>query len=246
MADTRERRYPGVYAAMPTPLTAERAVDRAGIRRVVDYLLGSGIDGLSILGSTGECAALSQRQRREALEAVLDAAAGRGTIFTGAAGTVVEDVLADLQAAGGTGVAGALVPPPFYFRLDTRGVVDFYQRLAEASPVPILLYHIPQMTKVPIPLEAVARLAEHPNVIGIKDSSGDFDTFTALARLARDLPGFTVLTGSDSQLAAALLVGGHGIIGAGVNIVPDVAAALYRAWQAGDLARAVDLQQRIV
>lgn len=230
---------------MPTPLTADRNVDRAGIQRVVDYLLDAGIDGLSILGSTAECAALSRAQRNDVLQATIEAAKGRGTVFTGASGTVVEDVIADLKAAAGSGAQGALVPPPFYFSLNTEGVVDFYQRIAETSPVPIILYNIPQTTKVQVAIEAVAELASHANIIGIKDSSGNFSYFLELARLGKSLPGFTILTGSDNMLAPSLAVGGHGIIGAGVNLVPDVSAALYRAFQAGEWNQAMTLQYQI-
>lgn len=239
------KRYPGVYAAMSTPLTAGGEIDGASIKRVVDNLLGGGIDGLSILGSTGECNGLRHPQRRQALEATLEAVNGRATVFTGAAGTVVDDIIADLKAAGGTGAAGALVPPPFYFPLSTAAVIDYYERVAEASPVPIILYNIPRMTKVPIAVEAVARLAAHPNIAGIKDSSGEFGYFCEVVRATAPYQGFTVLTGSDALLAPSLYVGGHGIIGAGANIVPDLEAQVFAAFQAGDHAKALAVQAKV-
>lgn len=238
-------RFPGVYAAMSTPLTPDLQIDREGVARLAAYLLDAGIDGLSILGSTGETNSLTRAQRQEVLETVVEAVGGRGTIFTGAAGTVVEDIVADLRVAEGTGVAGALVPPPFYFPLNTDAVVTYYQHLAEQSPVPIILYNIPRLTKVPIAVEAVVRLAEHPNIIGIKDSSADFGYFSEVVRAVADRPAFTVLTGADAMLAAALFIGGHGIIGATVNVVPDLEAALFRAMREGDHARALDLQKRV-
>ena len=146
----RTARYPGVYAAMATPLTPDGKVDRDGVGRLVNALLDAGIDGLSILGSTGECNGLTRAQRQEVLATVMEAAGGRGTIFTGAAGTVVDDIVADLKAADGSGAVGALVPPPFYFPLNTAAVIDYFQYVAEASPIPIILYNIPRLTKVPI------------------------------------------------------------------------------------------------
>lgn len=240
-----KRGYPGVYAAMSTPLTADGGIDREGVQRVVDHLLGAGIDGLSILGSTGECNGLPRARRRELLATVVEAAAGRGSIFTGAAGTVVEDIIDDLRAAGDSGAVAALVPPPFYFPLSTAAVIDYYERVAEASPLPLILYHIPRMTKVPITIEAVERLAAHPNIVGIKDSSGEFGGFCELVRVAQGNPGFTVLTGSDGLLAPSLFVGGQGVIGAGVNVVPGLEADLYRAFKAGDQARALEIQQQV-
>ncbi len=238
-------RYPGVYPAMSTPLTEEREIDHDGIKRVVGYLFDNGVDGLSILGSTGECSALRREQRKEALSVALEFGGDRGTIFTGAAGSVTADVIADLKSIDGMGAKGALVPPPFYYPLNDEGVVTYYERVAEASPVPIILYNIPRITKVQISVAAVARLIEHENIMGIKDSSGEFGYFTEVARLAENAPGFTVLTGSDAMLAASIFVGGHGIIGAGVNIVPDVVVAVYRAAMSGDRAKAIALQHKI-
>lgn len=240
-----DKRYPGVYAAMATPLTAERQIDRDGVKRVVDHLLGAGIDGLSVLGSTGECNGLQRSQRQELLRTTVEAAAGRGTIFAGAAGTVVADIVADLKSAGDSGAAGALVPPPFYFPLNTPAVIDYYEYVAGESPLPLILYNIPRMTKVEIAVEAVARLAEHPNILGIKDSSGNFGYFCQVARVGANNPGFTVLTGSDGLLAPSLFAGGHGTIGAGVNVVPDLEAELFAAYNAGDRERALDLQERV-
>jgi 4-hydroxy-tetrahydrodipicolinate synthase len=238
-------RYPGVYAAMATPLTRGGEIDPGGIKKVVDYLFDNGVTGLSILGSTGEGPSLTSAQRQQALEATLEATNGRGAVFTGAASTVVSEVIASLKPAAGTGARGALVPPPYYYRLDTAGIVGFYQRVAEASPVPIIMYNIPPMTKLQIPPAAVAELSEHPNIIGLKDSSGEFGYFCTLARIVADNERFTLYTGSDEMLAASLLVGGHGLIGGAVNIVPDVLSTIYRAYQEGDSARAVALARNV-
>lgn len=237
--------YPGVYAAMATPLTREGEIDPAGIRNVVDYLFENGVTGLSILGSTGEGPALTNAQRQRALEATLEATNGRGAVFTGAASSVVSEVIAGLKLTAGTDARGALVPPPYYYRLDTAGIVGYFERVAEVSPVPIILYNIPSMTKLQIPPEAVARLSEHPNIMGLKDSGGDFGYYSTLARIVAGNDGFTLYTGSDAMLASSLFVGGHGLIGGAVNLVPDVLAALYRAYQDGDHARAVALQEDV-
>lgn len=235
------KRYPGVYAAMATPLTGDGEIDPAGIERVVDYLFASGVTGLSILGSTGEGPALTIAQRRQALEATVAVAKGRGAVFTGAASTIVSEVIASLKASDGLGAEGALVPPPYYYRLESDAIVGYFERVAEASPLPIILYNIPPMTKLQIPPDAVARLSAHPNIMGLKDSGGDLGYFATLARIVADVPGFTLYTGSDELLAAALTVGGHGLIGGAVNTVPDVLSAVYSAFAAGDTARAVEL-----
>jgi len=237
--------YPGVYAAMATPLASDGEVDPVGVKNVVDYLFENGATGLSILGSTGEGPALTIAQRQHALDATMAATDGRGAVFTGAASSAVAEVIASLRTVAGTGAAGALVPPPYYYRLGADGIVGYYERVAEASPVPIIIYNIPSMTKLQIPPEAVARLIEHPNIMGLKDSGGDFGYFSALARIADGNGGFTLYTGSDAMLASSLFVGGHGLIGGAVNVVPDVLVALYGAYQEGDFARAIALQEAV-
>ncbi|HEY7909267.1 MAG TPA: dihydrodipicolinate synthase family protein [Thermomicrobiales bacterium] len=236
--------YPGVYAAMATPIARDGEVDPVGIKKVVDYLFDNGVTGLSILGSTGEGPALTIAQRQHALAATMEATAGRGAVFTGAASSVVSEVIASLKTVAGSGAQGALVPPPYYYRLDSAGIIGYYEQVAEASPVPIIIYNIPSMTKLQIPPDAVARLIEHPNIMGLKDSGGDFGYFSTLARIASG-GGFTLYTGSDAMLASSLFAGGHGLIGGAVNVVPDLLVALYRASQAGDTARALALQGEV-
>ncbi len=236
--------YSGVFSAMPTPLTAAREIDRDATQRVVDYLLDRELAGLAILGSTGECAGLSRRQRREAAEIVAEAVNGRAMIIGGAAGTAIDDLVDDIAPFEALGFAAALVPPPFYFRLDAGGVIDFYERLADRSPIPIFLYNIPQSTKVPIPLEAVARLAEHPNIAGMKDSDGNLAYFTAAAELGLRRDDFAVFTGADTMLAPSLLVGGCGLIGAGANVVPELFVQLERSFSRGEYDAAMMLQRR--
>jgi 4-hydroxy-tetrahydrodipicolinate synthase len=240
--------YEGIYAAMSTALTAEREVDHQGVKNVANHLLDNGCHGLSILGTTGECNGLRRDQRVQVLDAVLEANSERsepGTIFTGAAGTVAEDIIEDLNKMKKPGVAAALVPPPFYYNLDTRGVVEFYENLAEQSPLPILMYNIPQTTKVTISPEALEKLAHHPNITGIKDSSGNYVGFTHYARVAKEAPGFTVFTGADGTLLGCLMIGGHGIIGGTVNAAPALERAVYEAFKAGDYEKASKLQRKL-
>lgn len=237
------KQYPGIYPAMATPLTRDGEIDVAGVKNVANYLFENGADGLSILGSTGEGPALTIAQRQLALEASIEAANGRGAVFTGAASSTVAEVIASLKTTAGSGAEGALVPPPYYYRLDTDGIVGFFEQIAEASPVPIILYNIPVMTKLQVPPEAVARLSEHPNIMGLKDSSGDFNYFCTLARIVSGNTGFTLYTGADEMLAPSLFVGGHGLIGGAVNLVPDVLVAIYRAFREGDFTRSVALAE---
>ena len=238
-------RFHGVYPAIVTPLTEDGEIDREGTQRVVDFLIENGIHGISALGSTGECAGLSKAQRRTYMEAVIEAANGRVPVMSGANGTVFDDVVADLKMGGEVGAVASLTPPPFYYPLSVDAVVTYYEALAEVSPVPIFLYHIPRMTKVPIAVEAVEKLARHPNIVGLKDSDGNLAYFAEVARIANSVDDFSAFTGGDSMLYPSLAVGGHGIIGAGVNAAPAQERAVYDAFKAGDHQAALAAQQKL-
>lgn len=238
-------RFHGVYPAIVTPLTTEGEIDREGTQRVVDFLIENGIHGISALGSTGECAGLSKAQRRTYMETVIEAANGRVPVMSGANGTVFEDIVADLKMGGEVGAVAALTPPPFYYPLSVEAVIEYFEALAEVSPVPIFLYHIPRMTKVPIAVEAVEKLARHPNIAGLKDSGGDLAYFSQVARIANEVDDFSAFTGGDNMLYPALAVGGHGIIGAGVNAAPAQECAVYNAFKAGDHEAALAAQHTL-
>lgn len=231
-------RFHGIYPAIVTPLTGDYEIDRDATHKVVDFLIENGIHGISALGSTGECAGLSKAQRRTYIETVIEAAKGRVPVMSGANGTVFADIIADLKMAGEVGAVAALTPPPFYYPLSTEAVISYFEEVADASPVPIFLYHIPRMTKVPIAVEAVERLARHPNIVGLKDSDGNLAYYSEIARIANEVDDFSAFTGGDNILYPALAVGGHGIIGAGVNTAPAQERAIYDAFKSGDHAAA--------
>ena len=236
-------RFHGIWPAMPSPLTTDFEVDAAGTRRVVNFLIENGVHGLSALGSTGECAGLSKLQRRQLLEATIEAADGRVPVMGGANGTHFEDIVDDLKMCAEVGAVGALVPPPFYYPLSDAAVGDYFEALAERSPTPIFLYHIPRMTKVAINVPVVERLAQHENIVGLKDSDGNLAFFEEVARVAGEVDDFSAFTGGDALLYPALAVGGQGIIGATVNVMPDIERGIWDAFKAGDHARALELQR---
>jgi 4-hydroxy-tetrahydrodipicolinate synthase len=238
-------RFHGIWPAMSSPLRPDYEVDVEGTHKVVNWLIENGVHGISALGSTGECAGLSKQQRRDLLKATVEAADGRVPVMGGANGTHYADVVADLEMCSEVGAVGALTPPPFYYPLETRGVIDWFTSLADDSPVPLFLYHIPRMTKVAISVEAVEELARHDNIAGLKDSDGQLTYFAEIARIGNEVDDFSAFTGSDAMLYPALCVGGHGIIGASVNVVPERERALWDAYQSGEHGRANELQQQI-
>jgi dihydrodipicolinate synthase/N-acetylneuraminate lyase len=236
----------GVLPALVTPLHRDGAVDEPAIQRLVEHVLAGGVHGLLALGSTGEVASLDQAARRQALAAIIKAAAGRGPVICGVAQSRLIDATADVRAAAQLGAAAVLVAPPYYYPIDQPTVLSFYRTLAKTSPLPILVYNIPQNTKVVVEPATVAALAREGSVVGIKDSSRDFEYFESVCVATRGLPDFQIFTGSDTMLLASLAMGGAGTICGAGNIAPGWVVRIFDDFERGDLEAARTHQDLLI
>lgn len=234
----------GVMVALVTPLLADGAIDHAALSRLIERACSAGINGLCPVGSTGEGPHLSAAQRLEVINRVLQEVGTAKPVIPGIACTDIDSARRQLDGCANAGALAALVAPPFYFSLSRQAVEDFFVRLADCSPLPILLYHIPQFTKAALPLESVLALSSHPRIAGIKDSSRDFEFYQALAGAA--LKEFSVLTGTDTMLLASLMAGGDGSIAASANVAPEWSVKLLQAVRASDWPVARELQLNIL
>ncbi len=236
----------GVLPALVTPLTEEGQVDEPAVERLVEHVLAGGVSGLVPLGSTGETASLDEPARRRMLGAVLKAAKGRVPVISGVAQSHIAAARAEVNAAASLGADAALVAPPFYYPIDQATVLAFYRSLAADSAIPILLYNIPQFTKVVAEPATVATLAREGAIKGIKDSSRDFEYFELVCGATRDLPAFRIFTGSDTMLLASLAMGSAGTICGAANVAPAWAVRIYDDVQRGDWSAARDHQDELV
>src|SRR6266852_1279933 len=221
----------GVLPALVSPLHRDGTADESGVRRLVEHVIGGGVHGLLALGSTGEGASLGEQTRRQILGCVLEAAAGRVPVICGVAQPYLE---------------AALVAPPFYYPTDQATVLAFYRRLAAESKIPLLLYNIPQFTKVVSEPATVAELAREGTIAGIKDSSRDFEYFENVCLATRGLPHFRIFTGSDSMLLASLAMGGAGTICGAANVAPSWVVRIYDDFSRGDLDAARGHQDDLI
>jgi 4-hydroxy-tetrahydrodipicolinate synthase len=201
-------------------------------------VISGGVSGLLALGSTGETASLDETARRTMLSSVVAAAAGRVPVICGVAQSHLSAARVEVEAAARLGAAAALVTPPFYYLIDQATLLAFYRSLAKDSPLPILLYNIPQYTKVVAQPETVAALAREATIAGIKDSSRDFEYFEGVCIATRDLPRFRIFTGSDTMLLPALAMGGAGTICGAANVAPGWIVRIYEDFRRGDMAAA--------
>ena len=240
------RRFAGLFTPIVTPFTAGDDVDEGALRRNVGRWLATPLDGLVVLGSNGEAAQLADEEADRVIDVVRDAVpAGRPLI----AGTGRESTRATIDAtrrAAAAGVDAALVRTPSFFKPQMTGdlFVRHYTAVADASPIPVLLYNVTMFTGVNLQPDAVERLAGHPNIAGMKESGGDIAAIAEV--IARTPPGFTVLAGSATTFFHALCAGCHGGVLALASLVPAECAQLRALVAAGRLDEARRLQARLV
>ncbi len=234
-----------IQVAMLTPITRDGGLDYETLDRQLERLVGQEKMALSILGSTGEGAALSYDLRCRLRQAVGDRVRNQVPLFTGVLNTIPTDVRAELLSLSPATFQGALVPPPFYYPMTAKELRAYFWSLAEVSPVPLMLYNIPPYTKIALPPVLVAELAQHPNIMGIKDSSRDFEYFLNLLHHVEHGDQFKILTGTDTLLSASLLAGGEGTVCAIANVIPGSIKNLVGAISVSNIPAASRLQDQI-
>lgn len=221
---------PRFYVAALTPVGRDGSLDESLARDLLAYFSNNGVDGVLVLGTTGEFSSFSVRERKQILETM---ARYRGDLelICNVTTPNLPETMELLEHAAGTGADKALVLPPYYFKNPgIDGLEAFFAPLLEAASIPVLLYHIPSYSGVPITMELVERLSRYDSLFGIKDSSGDLE---GLLSFIRKFPKLKVLTGSNRLLSQALQAGGGGAITGNGNLIPGETADLFNAFRAG-------------
>ena len=238
--------FRGILVPTLTPVAPDGGVDVDALRSHADWLIERGVHGLYPCGSTGEGVRLTADERREVVGATCDAAAGRVPVLAGVCGANLSELLAECDHAAECGAAAVAVTAPVYFRPSAEAVFTHFEAVADRSPVGVLVYNIPAFA-VPIPVETTARLAaECPNVVGVKDSSGDASQMVRLcAQILPDRPDFSILTGWDAALLPMLAAGAHGGTNATANAAPELVLKVYDRFTAGDWDEARAAQHRL-
>ena len=233
----------GVFPAMATPLTPEEKIDQASLKKLVHYLIDGGIHGIVALGSTGEFPAMNESMRQQVMETTLAEVNGKVPVLIGCGEPGTQRTVEQVKIAGQTKAAAVLVAVPYYFNMDQPAVIRHYQTVADASSLPVVIYNFPQMTKVAFTADTVAKLAEHPNIIGIKDSSGDFFGMQRFIDVTAGAD-FAVMSGNPALGLSAYQLGAKGGIYAGCSLFPKQCSAVYNAFINGDMTAAVEMQKK--
>lgn len=234
----------GIITAMATPLTEEGPVNVAGVNQLVDHLINGGVSGLFVLGTNGEFYSLSKEQKLDLAKAAVNATDGRVPVYAGVGGINTEEVISLAKEMEPIGVTALSVITPFLIQLTQDELIEHYEKVADSSPLPVLMYNIPANTKLNLEPATVAKLAKHPNIVGIKDSSGDLNQMEEYLNVTKD-EDFSVLVGSDSRILKALQLGATGAVAATSNVLTKTDVGIYNAFLANNLEKAEELQKSI-
>jgi len=237
----------GIIPPLATPLASIDTLDLPGLERLIEHVLGGGVHGLFILGTTGEGPALSYRLRRELIERVCAQVGTRVPVLVGITDSAYAESVNLAEFSAKAGASAVVAATPFYFRFGQGDILRLIESLAKDSPLPLYLYNQPELTKISFEPQTVARAAEIPNVVGVKDSCGQIGYIKqVLSLVSKSHPEFSVLVGPESLLVEALLCGAHGSVPGGANIFPDLPVRLYQAFVDGKHKEMQELQAELI
>jgi 4-hydroxy-tetrahydrodipicolinate synthase len=233
MARSKGEQFAGVTVALVTPFK-NGEIDWDGLRRLVEWHCELGTDGLAPVGTTGESPTLDHEEHERVIACVCEQARGRLKVMAGTGSNSTREAIRLTRAARKAGADGALMVGPYYNKPTQEGYYRHFAAVAEAVDLPIVLYNIPGRTGVNMAPETIARLAELPTVVGVKEATGSLDQASHIASLCN----LTILSGDDSLTLPILSVGGRGVVSVVGNIIPRDMTALLKAFEAGQIAEA--------
>jgi 4-hydroxy-tetrahydrodipicolinate synthase len=234
--------FKGSIVALLTPLR-DGAVDEKAFQDFVDWQIGQGTEALVPCGTTGESPTLSHAEHKRVVELCIDVAKGRVPVIAGTGSNSTDEAIELTRHAKKAGADAALVVTPYYNKPTQEGLYQHYKAINDAVDLPLLIYNIPGRCVIDMSVATMARLAKLPNVVGMKDATNDLARpLRTRAAIGRD---FCMLSGEDMTALAFLAQGGHGCISVTANIAPRVCADLHKAWQQGEAAKAMQINERL-
>jgi 4-hydroxy-2-oxoglutarate aldolase len=239
-------KFAGIYTPIVTPFTADGDVDERGIRSNVDHYLTTKLTGLVVLGSNGEAAQLEDEEADRVIGVVRERVPKGRPLLVGTGRESTRATIAAGKRAAAIGADAVMARTPSFYKpqMTSENFVRHYTEVADASPVPVLLYNVTMYTGVNLLPDAVEKLSEHPNIVGLKDSGNDMLQIGDY--LARAKPGFTVLAGAAPTLFTSAVLGVHGAVLALAGLVPDLCIELFEHVRAGRVDDARALQRRLM
>jgi 4-hydroxy-tetrahydrodipicolinate synthase len=248
VADTESESHRGLRGIVPplvTPLSDRDAIDTDGTGRLLEHVIGGGVSGVFILGTTGEAPSLSYRLRREFIDLVCRRVEGRIPVLVGVTDTSFVETIQLARAAKEAGADAAVLSTPYYFPAGQTELIAYIAHVVDEIPLPLVLYNMPSLTKIWFEIDTLQRLSHHQRIVGVKDSSGDLEYFKQLVSLKQLRPDWSVMIGPEHLTAEAVKLGGDGGVNGGANIFPELFVSLYRAAARGDAEEVAVLTGRV-
>ena len=225
-------KFEGVYTALVTPMTSDGSLDEKALRRLVDFQLEGGIQGLVPVGTTGESPTLSGEECKRVIQVVVEQARGRVPVIAGAGSNCTSEAVEYTRDAQSVGAAATLQVAPYYNKPTSQGFLGHFRAIADAVDLPLVVYNIAGRTGKNIDNPTMLELAKHRNISAVKEASGDIGQIMEL--IAHKPAGFSVLSGDDNLVFPIMALGGTGVISVASNIVPDRMVKLVSAALRGD------------
>jgi dihydrodipicolinate synthase/N-acetylneuraminate lyase len=235
----------GVVIPSAVPLGQDQSLDRAGLGRLVEFLINSGVHGIFVNGSMGAFALLPDRLQLEVIETVVDLVHGRVPVLAGASETGTSRVLEKVRQVERIGADAVVVMPPFFYFCPQTELLRFFLQVADTCGKPLILYDNPRLTKNPIDVKTIERLAVHPNVRGLKITTEEVLKWQEVLRADIPRDKFSLFAGAERMTSLALQLGFDGIIGGLHNVIPELAVRLYQTVRQGNFSEADAIQQKI-
>ena len=234
----------GSLVAIVTPMYEDGRLDLGSFRKLIDWHVAEGTDGIVIVGTTGESATVSPEEHVELIKLAVDHVAGRIPVIAGSGGNSTAEAIALTRAAKEVGADASLQVVPYYNRPTQEGMYRHFKAIAEAVDLPIILYNVPGRTVADMSNETIVRLSAIENIVGVKDATGNIGRGIELLRAVDK--SFAVYSGDDPTAMALMFCGGAGNISVTANVAPRAMHELCVAAMAGDIARAVEINNRVL
>jgi len=236
--------FRGSYVALITPMRADGAVDERALAEFVEWQIKQGTHGLVPVGTTGESPTLSHAEHRRVVEITIEVAARRVPVIAGAGSNSTAEAIDLARHAKRAGADAALIVTPYYNKPTQEGLYLHFTAIADAAELPIMIYNIPGRSVVDMSVDTMARLAKHPNIVGVKDATANLTRPLHTRRACG--PDFCQLSGEDHTAVAFLASGGVGCISVSGNVAPKLCSDMHNAWQEGRTQDAIAQQHRLV
>ena len=235
--------FTGAATAIVTPMTAA-GVDYEQFGRLIDWQIAEGIDAIVVAGTTGEASTLSDDEHKEVIRYCVERVAGRVPVIAGTGSNDTAYAIELTKYAGEVGADAVLLVTPYYNKATQNGLIKFFTDIADASSVPCILYNVPSRTGCNIAPATVAALAEHPNIVGIKEASGNISQIAQVAHLCGDK--IDIYSGNDDQIVPVLSLGGKGVISVLSDLMPAATSKMCHDYMDGNTAAATEAQLRLL